>query len=278
MAKWLFDDPPNVAVFTTKFVLDGTDWINYVSHDIDDGSWQFHGDSSPAEEENARIVGLSEIVRVDPTIIELNTLPLGWYAWRKAKDSPWNILKDSRWSESIRSHYEDHWNIHPEVRHWSLEPIHELPIDFCILEFAPSSKSKVWIYATCGMAQPYDSYTIELFLLSPVQDVSLVELLTVIAHYHRNDSSLGLHHTVNFGRPWLPESKCDHGFISMPYLDGDALGCLNISEDTQIQFLWLIPITKEEVEFKKTQGVEALEEKFEESEFDYINPLRESII
>jgi len=39
----------------------------------------------------------------------------------------------------------------------------------------------------------------------------------------------------------------------------------------------LIPVTEEEVKFKIKSGAEALENKFENASFDYINPLRSSV-
>jgi hypothetical protein len=45
-----------------------------------------------------------------------------------------------------------------------------------------------------------------------------------------------------------------------------------------IRFLWLIPITAEELQYKKDNGVEALENKFEETEFNYIDPFRNSVV
>ncbi len=91
--KWPFDDPPNVAVFTSKKIIGGNDWIHYVTHDADDGAWQFHGYSGPTSEEDARIVGLGEIVKMDSTLKELHDLPLGWHAWRDSKESEWQIAK-----------------------------------------------------------------------------------------------------------------------------------------------------------------------------------------
>lgn len=64
---------------------------------------------------------------------------------------------------------------------------------------------------------------IELHIKSPVQSTSLVELLTVVAHYHCTATSLGVGHTVNFGRSWLPDSLCSYGLVSLPYLDGSPL-------------------------------------------------------
>ena len=92
--KWLFDDPPNIAVFTSKNILDGNDWIHYVTHDDDDGAWQFHGYAGPTSEDDARMVSLGNIVQRDPSIIELKDLPLGWHAWRETKESKWQTSKN----------------------------------------------------------------------------------------------------------------------------------------------------------------------------------------
>jgi hypothetical protein len=40
----------------------------------------------------------------------------------------------------------------------------------------------------------------------------------------------------------------------------------------------LIPITRNEKEFKKTRGLEALEEIFEKRSFNYAEPMRASVI
>jgi hypothetical protein len=45
----------------------------------------------------------------------------------------------------------------------------------------------------------------------------------------------------------------------------------------KIRFLWLIPITRNEVEFKKARGLEALEATFEECAFNYLDPMRDSV-
>jgi hypothetical protein len=87
-ADWPFDESPNVATLTTRPVMDGTGWIALVSHDEDDGGWQFIGHEGPIEDQ-AMIVGLHSIWERDGTIAELADLPLGWSAWRTAPDQPW---------------------------------------------------------------------------------------------------------------------------------------------------------------------------------------------
>lgn len=75
MKDWPFADPPNVAVFTTRAVLDGG-WISQVSRDDDDGMWQFHTPAGNNElsEENARVVSLALIWKTDPSVAEVADL------------------------------------------------------------------------------------------------------------------------------------------------------------------------------------------------------------
>ena len=86
--SWKFLDPPNVAVFTHRQIMKGEEWIAYVSHDDDDGCWQFLGPGN-AREEDASTVGLKEIFDLDNSIGELADLPEGWHAWREAPSEPW---------------------------------------------------------------------------------------------------------------------------------------------------------------------------------------------
>ena len=85
---WIFDDPKNVAVFTTKKIVYEGFPILYVSHDDEDGAWQFL-DGDDVETENAALISLSYAVKIDPSLKELANLPYGWIAWRPSPDVPW---------------------------------------------------------------------------------------------------------------------------------------------------------------------------------------------
>ena len=86
---WPFDDPPNVITITSWKILRGEDWIDFVSHDADDGGWQFHGHSGPTSMAEAAVVGLKTIVEHDSSVCELHDLPLGWVATRETQAGPW---------------------------------------------------------------------------------------------------------------------------------------------------------------------------------------------
>lgn len=176
----------------------------------------------------------------------------------------------------IIKHYSEFWGGFTEHK-FNRGPINELPDNFKILKFAPTSKRNMWTYATCGMSARLDKNAIEIHIFSPVEYDFLIELLTIIAHYHITVGNLGVGHTVNFGCPWFEKSNSEYGLISLPYLDGPLLENLQISS-RKIQFLWLIPITVSEVNYKKRNGLEALEQKFDEAYFNYLDPYRKSIV
>ena len=89
--NWPFVDPPNVAVLTSADIVDRGLPIVYVSHDADDGAWQFHSrNGAPGQELDARVVGLQTILELDPSIGSLADLPLGWCATRATVGEAWN--------------------------------------------------------------------------------------------------------------------------------------------------------------------------------------------
>jgi hypothetical protein len=156
-------------------------------------------------------------------------------------------------------------------------PTHELPPGFHVLEFPPTDKSFMWVYATSGMTPREDAEALELHLFSREPSDLHVELLTVIAHYHCTSTRLGLGHTVNFGRPWVAGSECDHGLVSLPYPYGPRLEWLR-TEARALRCLWLIPITKAERDFKTQHGLEALENRLEQTRFDFLDARRPSVV
>ena len=98
MENWPFQDPPDVAVLTTKAVLAGG-WIFQVSRDDDDGMWQFHTPEGNEElsEDDGRLVSLYSIWKADPSVAGVADLAPGWIAWREALDMPWRrTVRDSQ--------------------------------------------------------------------------------------------------------------------------------------------------------------------------------------
>jgi len=182
------------------------------------------------------------------------------------------------YTSSLKQHYEGYFGTLGKRLDLGVDPHKKLHPDFYILEFGLNHKHDFWVYCTVGMALGMDEENlIELFIFSPKKDESLVELLTVVVSYHQNDTPLNLHHTFNIGRAWLDNSKCEYGFISLPYLDGPELEIFNYKED-YIHCYWVIPITESEREFKMENGCDALENLFENKGIGYLDPDREPLV
>lgn len=177
----------------------------------------------------------------------------------------------------LKLHLEAHWGKSSREQLRIPDPHGKMPLAFSVLEFAPSETHDFWIYSTLGMSLDMPENLLELHIFSAKKDVTLVELLTVTASFHRNDSPLALHHSVFIGRPWQDNSLCDYAFISLPYLDGNGLEIFTC-EDAHLHNFWLLPITEQERNFKIACGWDALEEKFEECSLNYLDPKRQSCI
>jgi len=84
-----------LAVFTTVNVIKEGLTIEKVYHDHD-GAWQFFDGSSTNSYQNAMVVGLGEILKMDPSIREVLNIPPGHFASRTNKNSDWIISKYER--------------------------------------------------------------------------------------------------------------------------------------------------------------------------------------
>jgi len=87
-----FYEERNLGVYTTKQAFEG-DPILFVYHNKD-GAWQFHTSSSP-NLDDAILVGLEQITKLDPTVNEIYHLQYGWYAWREHPDAEWDYEEDT---------------------------------------------------------------------------------------------------------------------------------------------------------------------------------------
>ena len=90
--KFPFDDAPNAATIICNHILEHDADILYVSHDEDDGMWQFlcggaHGI------DDARLISLEEVLALDNSVEKIADLPLGYTATRKNTAAKWKVGK-----------------------------------------------------------------------------------------------------------------------------------------------------------------------------------------
>lgn len=86
-----FYENRNLGVYTTKQVFEGEP-ILYVYHN-EDGDWQFHCSDNP-KIEDARLVCLEEITKIDPSVNNIYHLQYGWSAWRKSPEQDWECAEN----------------------------------------------------------------------------------------------------------------------------------------------------------------------------------------
>jgi adenylate cyclase class IV len=87
-SAWRFAEPEETTVLTLERILRGESALVLVSHDLEDGTWQFL-DGEHVFEADGTVAYLGEMVQFDPSLEELADLPRGWFAWRTAPDQPW---------------------------------------------------------------------------------------------------------------------------------------------------------------------------------------------
>lgn len=157
-------------------------------------------------------------------------------------------------------------------------PMLELAPDFRVLEVGPGPKFGLWTYISNGACDFSDGACgcLEFFICSASPSPLMVEIITMIGYYHHT-RTLGLHHTLPVGHAWSGESSCDHLLVSKPYPLGPELEVCE-RDGFHMHFLWLLPITKAEREFKAAQGIEPLEQLFDKHRIQYWNPSRQSVV
>lgn len=178
-------------------------------------------------------------------------------------------------SDSVLDHYTTILRRRGVVSHAADGPRGLEMAGYRLVELAPTADRREFFYGTTGMSLPGDQHPTELHAWINQSSHEVVQCMHAIAHFHRYDARLGIGHTVRIGRPWIPSSKCVAGLVSLPYLDGPQMQHLSCGGRT-INCLWIIPITEAELEFKKRNGIDSLEQVFELAQFDYSNLYRDS--
>jgi len=82
--------PPRMAYYL-EYSTNGEP-ILYVSHDEDDGMWQFLCGKAH-ETDEAKLVSLKSVFDLDNSVGILKDMPCGYYAERKAQDDEWSVRK-----------------------------------------------------------------------------------------------------------------------------------------------------------------------------------------
>ncbi|MCM1356060.1 MAG: hypothetical protein NC212_06620 [Staphylococcus sp.] len=87
-----FEDAPDTATIICRHIVEDNAPILYVSHDEDDGMWQFLC-GKDHETNDAKLVSLKWVYDHDPSVGLLKDLPIGYVAERSSVHDKWTIKK-----------------------------------------------------------------------------------------------------------------------------------------------------------------------------------------
>jgi hypothetical protein len=87
----LIEENSNKAVIATKYITDKNSVIVSVFYD-EDGDWQFFSQEE-VNEDDARVLSVQQILKIDNTLADIPSLSKGQSAFRVNKDSLWQIQK-----------------------------------------------------------------------------------------------------------------------------------------------------------------------------------------
>lgn len=184
---------------------------------------------------------------------------------------------------AVLSHLAKQWP-HGQVceYEWALGPIASSVSDFRVAVVEPNSKDDSWIYSSCGAwkVPVSEDARYEFFLMAPSENAGHVETLAMLANFHADERyEVGPGSIVNLGKPWIDGSSCDHALVSLPYMQGKDFEWLKLGKGfPNLRFLWLVPITEEEAQLARDDGIDALEDLLEEHGVDVLDFGRDSLI
>ena len=190
------------------------------------------------------------------------------------------VVAVSTTGDLVRRHVAGFWAEHDQEEfEWAAGPIGTRLPGFRVRRIKPRTQADPWVYATIGAWQATDGVQRkEFFLLSPTESPANVETLAMLTNFHADPKHrLSIGSTVNIGRPWLDGATADPLLVSLPYPYGPDLEHLQ-ADDVHVQFLWLVPITAQEAEYCRGQGLEALEQLLEGDGVNVIDPQRPSLV
>lgn len=182
-------------------------------------------------------------------------------------------------AETVLKHYQSFFQGHDqELLTWGMGPIKEAVPSFQVFRAKPGPQINLWSYASIGASSlwHHSSGLLEFIVHSPIESPKLVETMAMITHYHSNHN-LGFGHTLPIGESWLGDSKCDHWLVSKPYPLGPEFEICDLANQ-HVHVAWLLPITEQEKEFKVQNGLEALEQLFDDRELEFWDVDRCSVV
>ena len=92
VSDYQFEQPCDTACITCSHVLNDGAPVLFVTHDADDGGWQFLC-GAEHDIEDATVIGMGSVIDLDPTLNGLHDMPEGYGATRDALGARWEAFR-----------------------------------------------------------------------------------------------------------------------------------------------------------------------------------------
>lgn len=89
----LKEESKNKQVLTTSYVLTNGSPVTFVLYD-EDGDWQLFGDDEVAEDEDAYLVSVDEMLELEPALRKLPDMQMGQAVVREKDSTRWFFVED----------------------------------------------------------------------------------------------------------------------------------------------------------------------------------------
>ena len=140
--------------------------------------------------------------------------------------------------------------------------------------------SGVYTFVSSGASRIKDGpgFGLEFCMQSRVLSDYMIELVVMAAYMHSlPDHRLDVGHCLRIGRPMGEGSGLSHLLVSLPYPLGPDFEYVH-ADGEHIRKLWLLPIFPSEVDVLMRDGVEVLEEIFDDKEIDFLDFERTAVV
>ncbi len=94
--EYKFQESEETACFVCDHVMNKTRPILYVTHEQEDGFWQFLCGHPNHIDSNIKIISLKQVTGLDATVNDLFEMPLGVGASRKSTNDKWEPFSLNR--------------------------------------------------------------------------------------------------------------------------------------------------------------------------------------
>ena len=181
--------------------------------------------------------------------------------------------------QKIQAAYEKQWGKPSEsiIPDLSSDVLKDFP-DLKILVFPPTRTQPVWIYATVGMFDIAvgENALPEIHLFSSEQNNEI--LVSALSRLMEYSMETPLEYGQIFSCGDDIHTSCRHLLATYPFADGEGFPEL-WSDDREILFIWLAPVTDAESQYLKEHGYESLDEKlFEREDVNFFDWNRPSVL